>query len=176
MKSSMSSSSSRPPAPLSSSQIREMSFVREVTGAPTSRSSSEDSTTDLRLDVDATGGDLESRPRLRRVNLFLLRAKVSPVFSSRSSRSSSSSISSSSKAYRKAAHVRLLPREKRGQAYPADGDVFCAFCAAAFFHLRPQVLQSYLPKGHPLVHLLLDLQASYPLVALETRALREVRT
>jgi hypothetical protein len=67
---------------------------------PRSRSSSEYSTTDLHLDVDATGGELESRPRLERVDLFLLRVKVSPVFSSRSSRSSSSRTSSSSRAYR----------------------------------------------------------------------------
>lgn len=76
--------------------MREMSFVRDAVGPLKSRSSSENSTTDLRLDVDATGGELESRPRLKRVNLFLLRAKVSPVFSSRSSRSSSSNTSSSS--------------------------------------------------------------------------------
>src|SRR5713226_283448 len=80
--SSMSSSSSRPPTPFSSSQMREMSFVRDAVGPLISRSSSEDSTTDLRLEADATGGELESRPRLKRVSLFLLRVKVSPVFSS----------------------------------------------------------------------------------------------
>lgn len=89
--------------------MREMSFVRDAVGPRKSRSSSEDSTTDLRLDVDATGGEVESRPRLKRVNLFLLRAKVSPVFSSRSSRSSSSRTSSSSKAYRQASICQAFP-------------------------------------------------------------------
>src|SRR5712672_3129173 len=99
--SSISSSSSRPPATFSSSQMWEMSFVREAVGPLRSRSSSEDSTTDLRRDEEATGEEPVSRPRLKRVNLFLLRAKVSPVFSSRSSRSSSSRTPSSSRAYRR---------------------------------------------------------------------------
>jgi hypothetical protein len=43
--------------------------------------------------LDATGGELESCPRLERVNLFLLCVKVSPVFSSRSSRPPSSKTS-----------------------------------------------------------------------------------
>lgn len=127
MKSSISSSSSRPPAPFSSSQMREMSFFRDAVGRLKSRSSSENSTTDLRLDVDATGGELESRPRLKRVNLFLLRAKVSPVFSSRSSRSSSSKTSSSSGAYRQASTCQAFTSIKTNCTDLADDDAFYAF-------------------------------------------------
>jgi hypothetical protein len=39
--------------------------------------------TDLHLDVEAIGGDLELDPHLRQVSLFFLYAKVSPVFSSK---------------------------------------------------------------------------------------------
>ena len=138
--SSISSSSSRPPIPFSSSQMREMSFVRDATGPPMSRSSSEDSTTDLRLDVDATGGERESRPRLRRVNLFLLRAKVSPVFSSRSSRSSSSRTSSSSRAYSQRSSCQTISLRKTKCTDLADDDAFYAFYASASslpHHLEP---------------------------------------
>jgi hypothetical protein len=100
---------------------------------PRSRSSSEYSTTDLRLDVDATGGVLESRPRLKRVDLFLLRVKVSPVFSSRSSRSSSSRTSSSSRAYR---HMLGFHSIKTNCTYLANDDAFYTFCASASSHLH----------------------------------------
>ncbi len=134
--SSMSSSSSRPPTPFSSSQMREMSFVRDAVGPLISRSSSEDSTTDLRLEADATGGELESRPRLKRVSLFLLRAKVSPVFSSRSSRSSSSRTSSSSRAYRPTSTCQAFTSIKLNSTDLADDDAFYAFYAFASSHLH----------------------------------------
>ena len=144
--SSRSSSSSRPPTPFSSSQMREISFVRDLVGPRMSRSSSEDSTMDLRLDVDAVGGEPESRPRLKRVNLFLLRAKVSPVFSSRSSRSSSSRTSSSSRAYRQGSPCQACISMKSNHTDLADDDAVYVFYASASSHpRRPEPL----PRPHP---------------------------
>jgi hypothetical protein len=99
-----------------------MLFVHDVAGPPMTRSSSENSTTDLCLDVDATGGEPESQPCLKQVNLFL-RTKVSLVFSSRSSRSSSSRTSSSSRAYGKESVLVRLSLQERCSHTDLNDDV-----------------------------------------------------